>query len=200
MPSHEKEKDQYSGLLSPWLRNLRINAVLPWLTGTRILDYGCGIAELYLHVAQDYDYTGVEPIPEVFEVATKRFPDANIVRGSFDIHTDGLLALLDPPYDSIVLLAVIEHVPSPAELVADLYEVLAPDGRLIMTTPAPNGQHVLSITEALGLSSPESHEEHQDLLGKADLQQILHGAGFRVEAYRRFLLGLNQIVIGQKQA
>lgn len=192
------EQDQLSGLLSPWLKRLRFRASLDWLTGDRVLDYGCGVAEYSEWIPDAMEYVGLEHNPKIVAMAHARYPDLSILQGNVMSDEDLYRSLREDPFDAIVMLAVIEHVSEPLHLLARLYEVLRPNGRIIMTTPSPIGEFVINITGYLGLSSKESHDEHEQLLGKSDLVRLLTTSGYRVEHYHRFLLGLNQVVIGRK--
>ena len=60
------------GLLSPWLRSVRIKAALPHLQG-KILDYGCGSGALAEHVEAEY-YLGVEIDTVSLGLARTHFP------------------------------------------------------------------------------------------------------------------------------
>jgi SAM-dependent methyltransferase len=197
MPPQSASQDQLAGRLSPWLRQLRFKASNRWLLGPRILDYGCGVGLYAGQIPPDYTYVGCESNPAIVAMARANDPSLTIIPG--DIVRDGELfeAYRETPFDSIVLLAVVEHIAQPREALARLREILKPGGRLIMTTPAPIGKQVLDVTGTLGLSSRESHEEHQDLLGKADLLDLLAATGYQLEHYSRFLAGLNQIVVGR---
>ena len=192
------EQDQLSGLLSPWLKRLRFKASLRWVQGEHLLDYGCGVAEYADWVPAGTSYTGLEHNPDIVAMARARYPNLMIIQGDVLSPEDELASLEGQRFDTIVMLAVIEHTDDPVSLVMRLAALLHPGGRLIMTTPAPIGKIVLDVTGWLGLSSRESHDEHEDLLGKADLINLVGAGGLTLTHYSRFLLGLNQIIVGQK--
>ena len=108
--THRKVTDQASeGLLSPLLRNARIKAILPCLRGN-VLDVGCGSGALANHVAQG-NYTGVEIDEESLAICRQTYPGHNF------------LSELPSPaekFDTIISLAVIEHVKSPDIFLQDL--------------------------------------------------------------------------------
>ena len=70
----------------------------------------------------------------------------------------------DGPYGTIVLLAVIEHVPNPAELLRYLINLHARQGRIVLTAPNPSLEWVRAIGARLGLFGLEGHHQHQSLL------------------------------------
>lgn len=57
----------------------------PWnLTGKKVLDIGCGFADLYQFLEDKgtgVDYTGIELLPEFAKIARSRFPAAKILEG-----------------------------------------------------------------------------------------------------------------------
>ena len=42
----------------------------------------------------------------------------------------------DEPFDTILMLDVLEHVPNPEQMLGSAKRVLAPDGRIVITVPA----------------------------------------------------------------
>lgn len=177
------------GLLSPWLRRRRFDAAIPYLKG-RVLDFGCGSGALAEYVDADH-YLGVE----IDDVSLQR------ARALFPSHR--FVSVLPEPtekFDSIVSLAVIEHVSDPAKflntLAAHLNESKA--SRLIVTTPHPSVDWVHDVGASIGLFSKHASEEHEDLLDKVKLERAGKLAGLRLDSYRRFLFGANQVVAFKK--
>ncbi|MFW5973140.1 MAG: methyltransferase domain-containing protein [Bacteroidota bacterium] len=98
-----------------------------------ILDVGCGgawVAATFLPaglVVWSLDITPVNP-----RQALVRHPSDR----HFGIAADALsLPLRDGSFDCIVAAEIIEHVPYPKSFVESLMRVLAPGGKLIVTTP-----------------------------------------------------------------
>ena len=93
----------------------------------RLLDVGCGGAELLSHLAYRglTDLVGVEPFLD------------NDPGTPFPVHACLLeeFARTGPdPFDVITLHAVIEHMPSPMEVLKTAFGMLKPDGVILMTT------------------------------------------------------------------
>ena len=80
-------------------------------------------------------------------------------------------------------------------MLARLSPLLSPSGRLVATTPHPSGRWPLEAGAALGLLSSHAHDEHERLLGEADLGDAGRGAGLALIVYRRFLFGMNQLAV-----
>lgn len=172
------------GLLSPYLRRQRFAAARPFLRG-RVLDVGCGTGGLSQWVEPD-TYLGVE----VDALSRGRAQVAN-PRHRFVAS----LAEVDGKFDTVLALAVIEHVSDPAVFLATLADHLqrAPEPRVVVTTPHPSVDWVHDAGAAVGLFSRHANEEHEDLLDRHKLRAAGAAAGLTMLSYKRFLFGANQI-------
>jgi len=95
----------------------------------------------------------------------------------------------------IAALAMLEHVHDPLDLLTRWAGMLNPGGRIVITTPHPSFEWVLTFGAKLGLFDRHSLDEHDDLLNLARIKQLAAGAGLELERYRRFLLGANQLFV-----
>ncbi len=179
--------NQVSGLLSPWLRRQRFKAALPYIKG-RILDVGCDDGAL-AGKFKGISYTGIDINKSSIETASGLFPE----------HTfNHSLSECRPPqagYDTIVMLAVLEHLSHPTDFLTRLTKKMQPQGRLVVTTPAPGYEFILTLGSRLGLFSSEAQAEHQTLIGYQELLELGIKAGLQIVKYERFLAGANQLVI-----
>lgn len=169
------------GLLSSFLRRRRQRQVKPLLDG-RVLDFGCGGG----HLAADCEpsaYLGYDRDPGVLRLARRAHPAYSF--------TDQLPVA--ESFDTIVMLAVIEHLPEPAESLASLAKLLAANGRIVGTTPHPHFDRVLAAGAKIGLFSRAANEEHEQLLSREVLVRVGEVAGLKLISYQRFLLGANQL-------
>lgn len=181
--------DQARGKLSPFLRSRRLAAALPHLAG-RVLDYGCGTGALAGIIPAER-YAGTDPDEESLAIARKSHPEHGFY------HPDDP-ALSNRKFDSIALLAVLEHVDDRAGFLRALGGMLSENGRIVLTTPGPAAGPVHSAGSALGLFSREASEEHGSLIGGRAMKLIAREAGFRITLKRRFLLGMNQLFVLEK--
>ncbi|MBE0659205.1 MAG: methyltransferase domain-containing protein [Bryobacteraceae bacterium] len=172
------------GLLSSFLRQRRFNAVRRHLRG-QVLDYGCASGSLAAMVDAG-NYLGVDIDAGTIESARRRFPRHQFLLGGID---DGRR------FDTVVLLALIEHVKQPATFLAGLAQRLAPGGRIVMTTPHPAFRRVHDWGARIGLFSAAAAEEHESFLGLKEVQAIAAEAEIRLVDYRRFLFGANQLFV-----
>lgn len=177
------------GLLSPFLRTQRFNAARPFLKG-KVLDYGCGSGGLAEFIAAD-NYLGIEIDPISLHNAKLAFPKHRFLP-EFPTNKER--------FDTIVSLAVIEHVHDPKEFLSLLAAYLN-DGsasQIIVTTPHPAVDWIHTLGAKIGLFSKHASEEHECLLDAQKLQNYGNGAGLRMFVYKRFLFFSNQLAIFQR--
>jgi len=184
----------FYGLLTRRVGEARLAAALPQLPPAgRVLDVGCGLTDLAARIP---DYTGADRNPEVLAQQRKRFPDRDFFEWDIARGLAPPPLVREGPFEGILLLAVLEHVSEPAEVLGRLAPLLAPGGgRLVATTPHPIGRWPLEAGAALGLLSSHAHDEHETLLGRAALAAAGRAAGLSLVLYRRFLLGMNQVAV-----
>jgi 2-polyprenyl-3-methyl-5-hydroxy-6-metoxy-1,4-benzoquinol methylase len=175
--------DQASGLLSPWLRKRRQEKARPYIRG-RVLDYGCGIGTLS-EMCRPETYLGVDVDEWSIDVARKAYPR---FRFDTDLPETG-------KFDTIVALAVIEHIPDPAALLEKFESRLGTEGRIVLTTPHPSVEYVHDLGARIGLFSAHASEEHERLIDYGLMKELLAKAGLVIEKHERFLLGANQLFV-----
>jgi len=159
------------GLLSPFLRKRRFAAVRPYLNG-RVLDVGCGSGGLAEYISSD-QYLGVDVDPLSLELARARFP-------SHRFEAD--MSKVDGKFDTIVSLAVIEHVNDPSIFLANLgcHLVDSENAHIVLTTPHPVGDWIHDYGALVGLFSKHANEEHEELLDREMLKNAGRRAGLEL--------------------
>ena len=97
---------------------------------TSLLEVGCGSGEFLQKVVSGVDSVmGVDINPDALARA--------IVKGLKV--TDQPLANLSQTFDMVVLFEVLEHLPSPSEMLAAMVDRLNPGGTLVIAVPNPDG-------------------------------------------------------------
>ena len=175
--------DDNAGLLTGFLAAKRYAVARPHLRG-RVLDVGCANGMLSQWCQPDA-YLGVDIDAESIGIARRQRPD---FRFATQLPTD-------EHFDTIVALALIEHVKDPAGLLATLRPLLSQAGAIVITTPHPRIEWAHTLGAKVHLFSQEAHEEHEDLIDLARMRQIAADGGVTVAHYQRFLFGANQLFL-----
>lgn len=196
---HKQSNQEVQGLLSPFIRNRRIQRVAKRIGDEDVvLDLACGGGYLANFLPPTTEYYGVDRIP----FGSKGCSNAN--RGS---HTREFLTVdlldddasrqisdwLPKPPTVISMLAFLEHIERPGEFVQTFSQLLPHGGRIIGTTPHPIGRKLHDFLSTLRICSPDGADEHERFLGREDLSQITASGSVQLTVYARFLGGLNQL-------
>jgi len=135
-----------------WEHIYRYRFALPYVQGKRVLDIACGegYGSAALKQAGAASLTGVDISQEACEHASKRYGVTTKVGDAKKI------PLPDKSVDAVVSFETIEHVSNPEKFLDECVRVLAPGGRLIISTPnrkaylkdaSPNPYHLKELTE-----------------------------------------------------
>ncbi len=183
------------GLLEPLLARLRARQAelrLPAaLRGGRVLDIGCGSSPYFLAHTYFKEKYAIDQLP----LAPTAAAAAGILWHQLDLNAEPRLPFADGFFQAVTLLAVAEHLDPTAleRLLAEAHRVLAPGGRLMLTTPAARADRLLHFLARVRLVSPEEIEEHKYAYTPGLLGWYFGRAGFAMEriAIGHFELGLN---------
>ena len=148
--------------------------------GDRVLDLGCG-AGAFTQIAADAG-AGVAIGIEVAQAAIDRAKAEHPVLEFKLAPIDGPLPLQDASFDLVWASEVIEHVADTAIWLSEVRRVIAPGGRLLLTTPA-HGRLRLLLGGIERYSEPQG--DHLHLYTARSLRALLEEFGFdnvRVEA------------------
>ena len=150
-------------------RTFLLGAVHP---GERALDLGCGAGEFTAALAK----AGVEAIgADVAEAALNRARERH--RGLHFVHVpfDGALPFEDCSFELVWAGEVIEHVADTAQWLSEVRRVLAPGGRLLVTTPS-HGRWRIALHGVEPFSEPLG--DHLHLYTRRSLATLLGEFGF----------------------
>lgn len=175
--------------LDRYLQIARINHARPFINkGDRILDIGSMDDTLFRSLAGYIGYSvGIDPlIPFVIKT-----PNYELIPGSFPD-----VCPLGNTYDTITLLAVLEHIPIDAQVTfaAACATFLRPGGRLIITVPSPRVDKILNILMKLKLVEGMSTEQHYGY-DTSSTPSIFTPHGFKLIQHTNFQLGLNNLFV-----
>lgn len=142
--------------------------------GTAMLDYGCGVGYVCsLFADLGCVVTGVDISPAALEIARAREPRS----GFIEANDDGTLPFADASFDVVACLGVLEHVPEPAPVVAELRRVARDGARAVWVVP-----NARSPFFWFGHGTGQVEEHPRSLVGWSEL---LTAGGWTIERVRR---------------
>ena len=140
--------------------------------GERALDLGCGAGEFSAALAEaGAEVIGADLAEAALERARRRHPGVSFVSVPFD----GPLPFEDCSFELVWAGEVIEHVADTAQWMSEVRRVLAPGGRLLVTTPS-HGRLRLAVFGVEAFSEPLG--DHLHLYTRRSLQTLLDEFGF----------------------
>ena len=155
----------FTRMVLPCTRYLRAINVERYMTGAeRHLDVGCGDG-YFLRRSTAQNRHGLDKLMGDRLSDLARFPDEH--------------------FDCVTMLAVIEHLTNPLDVIHHIWPVMKPGGRLIMTTPK------LAAERLIRLYVPNIDEEHEHYFDRDSLASLM-APGFELQSYHTFIFGLNQ--------
>jgi SAM-dependent methyltransferase len=147
---------------------------------TRALDLGCGDGRLAAQLRAT-ELVGADVSAAALVRARERLPQVGFV----ELDPDAPLPFPDSEFDLVLLAETIEHVRDVQLLLSELRRVLAPGGRLALTTPAHNRLTGLEILARGFERRFDPLSPHLRFLTKRSLRTLLGEMGFEVVALER---------------
>jgi 2-polyprenyl-3-methyl-5-hydroxy-6-metoxy-1,4-benzoquinol methylase len=137
----------------------------------------------------------VDSNPVIVSNMTRLYPDRRFINRDVTEQVDELEG---ERFDTVVSLAVIEHLLEPEKLLENARRHLGDGGLLVITTPTPFGEKVHRLLERLSLAHPGIGERHHSVLTRKELGEIAGNTGFRVREHRLFEAGCNQLLVAER--
>ncbi len=141
--------------------------------GDRALDLGCGEGTFTSELARAGadSVTGADVAEAALVRARRSHPDAEFIRVPFD----AALPFTDGAFTLVWASEVLEHVADTARFLSEIRRVLAPGGRLLLTTP--NHGRLLVLAHGIERFS-EPLGDHLHLYTRSSLSTVLSEFGF----------------------
>jgi len=155
------------------------------LRGARVADVGCGGGLLSEALARSgAEVTGIDLGEKVIEVARLHLHESNL-QVDYRVQSSAALAAAEPAaFDAVCCMELIEHVPDPAALVADLANMVRPGGLVFMSTinrtPAAFGAAILGAEYLLRML-PRGTHHYGKFLKPSELGRLLRHTGLELE-------------------
>lgn len=116
-----------------------------------------------------------------------------------DLDAAAALPFSGNKFDCLLMLAVLEHLKFPKEVLREAYRILKPEGIVVLTTPSPSSKLILEfLAYYLNLISKEEIKDHKYYFPKRELIKMFKDLGFRDIKHHYFELGLNQQITAKK--
>ncbi|HEX7113255.1 MAG TPA: bifunctional 2-polyprenyl-6-hydroxyphenol methylase/3-demethylubiquinol 3-O-methyltransferase UbiG [Mizugakiibacter sp.] len=158
------------------------------LHGARVADVGCGGGLLSEALARaGAAVVGIDLGAALIDVARLHLHESGL-QVDYRVCSSAELAAAEPQgFDAVCCMELIEHVPDPAALVADLAALLKPGARLFMSTlnrtPASFAAAIVGAEYLLRLL-PRGTHHYAQFLRPSELAALLRQAGLELEEVR----------------
>ena len=179
-------------LLTPRLQAARYGRIQPHIKG-RVLDLGCHRALIYEQHGADLDaYCGVDYDEAIIAENRERFPEVR-----FEVrHLDDDDLDLGETFDTVLMVALIEHLFNQKHVLTQVKEALAPGGTVVITSPTPIGNDVVHATGSrLGLFAKDATDDHVIVFNRRRLAILADEVGLRLAEHEYFQLRCNQLAL-----
>lgn len=126
--------DAFQNLMGGRKRGLFVNEFVRPLHGARILDLGCGTAQILEFLPPDMHYIGYDPSEDYIAHARRRYGE----RGEFHVgYFGGAEAASLEPFDIVLACGVLHHLDDAevVQLLAFVRQALVPGGRFVTIDP-----------------------------------------------------------------
>ena len=145
-----------------------------------ILDFGCGYGR-FLNYAKSFSKNvyAFELSQHAINYIKKKYKDINIIHSYKNINVK---------FDLITLFHVLEHIPSPVNILKDLKKILSNNGTIIVEVPSAH-DFLLKFDELNEFKDFTFWSEHLVLHTEASLKLILKKSGFtkiKIIHYQRY--------------
>jgi len=183
-------------ILEPVLRRWRLRKILPLVREypmCNLLDIGCGWEAKLLHELEPYVACGVGVDFKAPEIHAGKLSTVSAV-------LEDQLPFDDESFDVVTMLAVLEHLSHPKEIVVEMERVLRPGGAVVLTVPSPRAKPVLEfLSFRLGLINPSEIRDHKKYYNRSDLHTLFDGGSWTDRTHRYFQLGMNNFFAARRK-
>ncbi len=188
-------KTKRKNILGPFMERHRNRLAAEHARG-KVLDLGCGPSPILAYLDPDQPYVGVDSKRELIERLQSSAGRADARFYCADV--DDFLNEMEETFDTILMIALIEHLEDPEDILKRASRLMEDDGSLVITTPSPFADRLHGLMAHAGLTSKEAAEGHCSIFSRHAMESLLPHAGLRLTRFRRFEGGLNQLFVCEK--
>lgn len=151
--------------------------------GRRVLEVGCGIGTDALNFAlSGADYVGVELSRNSLELAVQRFGVYDMQGRFLNANAEELASELEgEQFDLVYSFGVLHHTPNPGEAIAQIRQLIAPDGELRLMLYAKNSWKAIMIDAGFDQAEAQFGVPIADTFTPEEVRTLMEKSGFRVE-------------------
>lgn len=165
------------------LEGVRIKKALPHIKG-KLLDIGCGMNQLKKAYGSGI---GVD---------VYNWGDVDLV-----VEDTSKLPYVNNSFDTICIIAALNHIPNRAEVLKECYRLLNNDGVMVITMIPPIISQVWHfLRKPWDVDQSERGMKEGEVFGltKKTILNLFKNAGFQLQTNKRFMLLVNRLYVFKK--
>ena len=174
------------------LRKMRISKVLPEIkeyNNCKLLDIGCGWDAKFLKSIEKYISFGVGVDFKAPDIKSDKLKTINLTI------TD-TLPFDNESFDVVTMLAVLEHLEYPLEILNEINRVLKKGGVLILTVPSVWSQPILEfLAFKLGVINKNEILDHKLYHNRLSIEFFARKSDFIVKKHKYFQFYMNNFAV-----
>lgn len=174
-------------LLEPLLRWFRLRKVIHHIPRkSQLLDVGCGRSAVFLRTIGPRIEQG---IGVDFKVKEMQIENVQTIQ----LKLADQLPFADNSFDVVTMLAVLEHIEQEKPILREIYRVLKPDGKLVLTVPSVWSKPILEfLSYRLKIIDEMEIRDHKRYYNRSRLRRVLiQDTQFRNFNHQYFQLWMN---------
>lgn len=178
--------------LGSYLADVRVRRVLPHLRG-RLLDIGCGSNRL---VRAYRERVGASAAEASLGVDVHPWPGVDEL-----VEDAGDLPFPDASFDTVTIIATLNHIPYRERALREVRRLLPPGGRLVVTMIPPGISrlwHALRGPWDADQSERGMTEGEVYGLTRARVRRLIESAGLTIVHEESFMLGVNRLTVAMR--
>jgi len=187
---------QREAFLEKFLRFLRLKKVVKIIKTQKdcdLLDIGCGTKASLLKTISPYIKSGIGVDFKPPTIHTEKIK-------TIEVNLEDKLPFCNSSFSAITMLAVLEHLQYPSEILTECSRLLKHNGLLLITTPTWQAKPVLEfLAFKMGLVDKNEILDHKCYFNKADLFLMVSKINdLQIIKHEYFQVGFNNFLVIQK--